>query len=80
MISDVAKNLVELKQEFVKVFKHKYAIPQYEVSSKERFEAIYQLQKENKGLIIGGNIINDIGMADRIKQGRDIAEKITKDI
>lgn len=70
----------EAKQEFVKVFKHKYAIPQYEVSSKERFEAIYQLQEENKGLIIGGNIINGIGMADRIKQGRDIAEKITKDI
>lgn len=70
----------QAKQEFVRVFKHKYAIPQYEISSKERFEAISQLQEEHKGLIIGGNIINGIGMADRIKQGRNIAKMIAKDI
>lgn len=66
------------KQAFIKVFKHQFAIPQYEVSSKERFEAIHSLEEEHKGLIIAGNIINGIGMADRVKQGRDIAERIAK--
>jgi oxygen-dependent protoporphyrinogen oxidase len=69
---------INAEQAFIRIFKHKYAIPQYEISSKERFEAIGALEKEHKGLIIGGNIINGIGMADRVKQAKDIADRITK--
>ncbi len=64
--------------EFVKIFRHEKAIPQYEASSKQRFEAIDKIQKENPGLILAGNIRNGIGMSDRIKQAKDISEKILK--
>lgn len=64
------------KLSVVNIFKHEYAIPQYELSSKERFEAIESIEKQYEGLIIGGNIINGIGMADRVKQARMIAERI----
>lgn len=64
------------KLSVVNIFKHEYAIPQYELSSKERFEAIESIEKQHKGIIIGGNIINGIGMADRVKQARMIADRI----
>lgn len=64
------------KLELVKVFKHKYAIPQYEISSEKRFDMAYKLEKRYNGLIIGGNLKDGIGMADRIKQARNIAERI----
>jgi len=61
---------------FIRVFKHMNAIPQYEVSSKERFEMIENMQEKHKGLILAGNMVNGIGMADRIKQARGIADSI----
>jgi len=61
-----------------KIIRHEYAIPQYEVSSKERFFAIEEIEKQYPGLIIGGNLRNGIGMADRIKQGEELAMAIYK--
>jgi oxygen-dependent protoporphyrinogen oxidase len=46
------------------------------LSSAQRFETITQLQEKYPGLILAGNIRNGIGMADRIKQARDIAEEL----
>ena len=63
-----------------KIFRYPKAIPQYEISSKLRFETIDKLQGQHKGLIIGGNIRDGIGMADRIKQGRALAEEIVKSL
>lgn len=64
------------KPEILRVFKYEHAIPQYEISSEERFKCIKELQNTYKGLILAGNIRDGIGMADRIKQGRTIAEQI----
>lgn len=82
-ISDLAQKEVndmlhpkDEKPTFIRVFKHMHAIPQYEVSSKERFEMIEKMQDKYKGLILGGNMVNGIGMADRIKQARGIADSI----
>ncbi len=62
---------------FMKIFRHPYAIPQYEKSSGKRFETIQKIESENKGLIIAGNLRNGIGIADRIKQAYDIAGNIS---
>ena len=62
----------DLQPTLLRIFRHRHAIPQYEVSSGERFEAISTLQGQYKGLIVGGNLRNGIGMADRIKQGATI--------
>lgn len=62
---------------FMRIFRHPYAIPQYEKSSGLRFETVKKVENENFGLIIAGNLRNGIGIADRIKQAYDIAENIT---
>lgn len=63
---------IELK----KLYKHKYAIPQYEISSEERFAMAEKMEKRYKGLYIGGNLKDGIGMSDRVKQARNIADRI----
>lgn len=52
---------------------HNSAIPQYGKESQERFAAIEKVQNQYKGLIIGGNLHNGIGMADRVKQGKELS-------
>lgn len=60
-----------------RIVRYQYAIPQYGAESKEKIEAIIKLENQYKGLIIGGNAIDGIGMADRIKQGRNLANIAT---
>lgn len=66
--------LPEFNPDIVRVFRYKHAIPQYSFESEQKLEAITTLEKEFPGLILAGNIRNGIGMADRIKQGRTIAD------
>lgn len=63
--------------QFMKMYRHPYAIPQYEKSSGKRFETVQKIEQENKGLIVAGNLRNGIGIADRVKQAFDIAENIS---
>ena len=58
-----------------KLIRYHYAIPQYGIESEERLKAIDQLESQFKGLIIGGNLRDGIGMSDRIKQGTQLAER-----
>jgi len=65
-----------IKADVLKIFRYQYAIPQYTATSEQRFEAINFVQKNYPGLILAGNIRDGIGMGDRIKQGRAIAEEM----
>lgn len=62
--------------DLLKIIRHNKAIPQYGVESGERFETIIKLEKKYTGLFIGGNLKDGIGMADRIKQGKELAMSI----
>jgi oxygen-dependent protoporphyrinogen oxidase len=66
--------LSEFKPDLLKINRYTHAIPQYGADSGIRFETIEKIQKEHAGLFIGGNLRNGIGMADRIKQGKELAE------
>jgi oxygen-dependent protoporphyrinogen oxidase len=68
-VSDFNPDLFELSW-------HLRAIPQYGKESKERFEAVDVIQNTHKGLLIGGNLQGGIGMADRVKQGKFLADTI----
>lgn len=68
----------EITIDALHIFRHDKAIPQYEINSGERFEFIHQLEDNYQGLYLGGNMIDGIGLADRIKQGTIIAKKIIK--
>ncbi|MFA5819413.1 MAG: protoporphyrinogen oxidase [Bacteroidales bacterium] len=70
--SDVMR-LKEFNPDLFKIIRYKYAIPQYGIESHHKLEAIEKLESEYKGLIIGGNPRDGIGMADRIKQGKYLA-------
>lgn len=59
--------------ELIKVYRYNHAIPQYEVSSKQRFTAIEKIQNQYPGLILAGNIRDGIGIPDRVKQATQIA-------
>lgn len=59
-----------------RIIRYQYAIPQYGRESLKKIEAINKLQSDYPGLIIGGNLRDGIGMADRIKQGRHLASVV----
>ena len=71
------KDLLELDDfnpDLFRIMRHANAIPQYRADSKARYESIDALQNEFPGLVLAGNIRDGIGMADRIKQGKMMAE------
>lgn len=59
-----------------RIFRYPHAIPQYERSSEERLKQIVHIEKEHPGLLLAGNIRDGIGIADRVKQGRIIADSL----
>ena len=63
-----------ISPDLIRIFRHSHAIPQYEQSSGERFEAINRIENQYPGLILAGNIRNGISLADRIRQASLIAE------
>lgn len=69
--------LTKFAPDVFRTFGYTHAIPQYGENSTQRFDAVQRVEKSYPGLIVAGNLRNGIGMADRIKQARSIAEKIT---
>jgi protoporphyrinogen/coproporphyrinogen III oxidase len=63
--------------DLLRVFRYEHAIPQYEKSTGDRLKAISAIEQDFPGLILAGNIRDGIGMADRVKQARNIAQTIT---
>ncbi|HWS01637.1 MAG TPA: protoporphyrinogen oxidase [Prolixibacteraceae bacterium] len=68
--------LEDFQPDLFKILRHSWAIPQYEADSGERFLAIDRIQKQFPGLVIGGNLRDGIGMADRILQARNLSEAV----
>lgn len=63
--------------DLVRIFRYQHAIPQYEADTGRRLAAVESIQSQYPGLVIGGNLRGGIGMADRIRQGRQMADAIT---
>jgi oxygen-dependent protoporphyrinogen oxidase len=66
-----------INPDLIRIFRHKNAIPQYEITTGERLDTVEQTEHKYEGLYIAGNLRDGIGMAHRIKQARDIAQKLT---
>lgn len=69
-------HLPSFQPDLVRIFRYRYAIPQYAVDSLKRLETIVRLQVRHPGLFLAGNIQEGIGMADRVAQARRLAELI----
>lgn len=70
--------LADFDPELVKITRYQHAIPQYSFESEQKLRTIEELENEFPGLILAGNIRDGIGMADRIRQGKMTADKISK--
>ena len=66
----------DFEPDLFKIIHHNWAIPQYEANTEFRLKAVEMLQIEYPGLIIGGNLRNGIGMADRIFQAKSLAQSV----
>ena len=85
IISMAEKALSEMMQatskpDLIKVFRYDKAIPQYEKSSGLRFSAIREVEGNYPGLVLAGNVRDGIGMSDRVKQAKTVAEQILAEI
>jgi len=72
----VLMGLSEFKPDLLKIFRYHNAIPQYEKSSGMRLQKITEIETKYPGLILAGNIRDGIGMSDRIKQAKLIADSL----
>ncbi len=79
IVKDEISNLMKLpefKPDLLKITRYDYAIPQYEANSGVRFDTIRYFENQFPGLLLGGNMRDGIGMADRAKQGKRLAQRI----
>lgn len=70
----VMLGLTKWQPDLLVINRYQHAIPQYGFESADRLKAIAELENDFPGLILGGNIRDGIGMADRMKQGHKLAE------
>ncbi len=68
---------VKANPDLVKVYKYEKAIPQYELNSGLRLSTIQKIESDYPGLILAGNIRDGIGMADRVKQAKQIGSELS---
>lgn len=68
--------LKSFNPDLFQVFRYQEAIPQYGADCEARFITLDRLQQQFPTLHIGGNLRGGIGMADRIKQGKQLAGEI----
>lgn len=64
--------------DFIDVFKHYHAIPQYEIACDEALANISGFERMYPGIILAGNMRGGIGIPNRIKQAFDIMSCLMK--
>jgi oxygen-dependent protoporphyrinogen oxidase len=74
----IIMGLKTFKPDLLKTKPHSRAIAQYGADSENRIKAIESIEKKYPGLFLAGSMIGGIGMADRIKQGRNLTNRIVK--
>ncbi|PTN07812.1 protoporphyrinogen oxidase [Mangrovibacterium marinum] len=68
--------LTKWNPDLLVINRYQHAIPQYGVESEAKLEAVTKLQERFSGLHLAGNLRDGIGMADRIRQGCELAALI----
>ncbi len=67
--------LQDFRPDLFEITRYPKAIPQYGADSGKRFETVELVQNQFKGLLIGGNLRDGIGIADRVKQATNLARQ-----
>jgi len=68
--------LNEFKPDLFEVNYYTKAIAQYGIDSEDRLKSIAKIENTYKNFYLAGSMRNGVGIADRVKQGSDIAKQI----
>ena len=66
---------IDVAPEFVRIFRHPQAIPQYTVGHGERLQKLAYLLKSHQGLILTGNSYRGIGLNDCVAAAEQAADE-----
>ena len=69
---------IEARPDFVRIFRHPQAIPQYLSGHARRLAAIEQRLPDHPGLFITGNALHGIGLNDCVHAANRTAERVVK--
>jgi oxygen-dependent protoporphyrinogen oxidase len=74
---EIGETLNEQNQpDLIRIFRYTNAIPQYEKSTGVRLDCINKIEKQYPNLFLAGNIRDGIGIADRVKQAKNLATQM----
>ena len=78
LVLDSMKSMMKCadKPDLIRIFRYEKAIPQYESTTELRLFTIQEIEKAYPGLILAGNMRDGIGMSDRVKQAKQIADQL----
>jgi oxygen-dependent protoporphyrinogen oxidase len=84
LVESVKKEIAEIMNiktdpEFIRVYRHEMAIPQYIVGHMERLKDIDALLLKHKGLYLTGNAYRGIGVNDCVENSFTLATRITEE-
>jgi oxygen-dependent protoporphyrinogen oxidase len=77
-ISDIIG--IKAEPEFIRIYRHERAIPQYTIGHQDRLEKIDEIVARHKGLYITGNAYRGIGVNDCIDNSYKLAERIFEEV
>ena len=72
----IMMGISDFNPDLFKTTHYKHAIAQYGSDTKGRYDAIESIESKNTGLKLGGSLRNGVGIADRVKQGKEFASSI----
>jgi oxygen-dependent protoporphyrinogen oxidase len=84
LVESVKKEIAEIMNittdpEFVRIYRHEMAIPQYVVGHLERLKDIDAMLQKHKGLYLTGNAYRGIGVNDCVENSFALALRITEE-
>lgn len=69
-------HIKEFNPNLIRIHRYTHAIPQYDINTDERLEALKEIHKQHPKLLLAGNLKDGIGIPDRIKQGKELARLV----
>ena len=71
---------IDVKPDLLRIHRYQHAIAQYDIKSENRFAAIVAIERNYPGLKLAGSFRDGIGMADRVKQAKMIANQLNQEL
>jgi len=69
---------VTSEPDLIRIHRYQQAIAQYDIKTEKRLNAIADIETQYPGLLIAGSLRDGIGMADRVKQAKQISDLLVK--